>query len=304
MDPDRPYPPRGLMDSHKWGQGLSESAFREKLIIWDGVEDEIGSEKFFDMVRRLTESADFNSPQLSYRAELTAKLWRMLEAMYDDAQLRETAFSESVVVTECSDGATQLFNALGVKVLVKEAYALQHPGLIEAELVELARGKSRLDELGAIARRRIAARFENGERFRRVDANGNVTGTIDEVEVQLAYMTELAEKLDLPWQSRGMLFRAISGVTPEMIEAARLHVLGLELGDLLEETILEQPFWKDYLENTYRDDIASKKLELGNEDEMAQFTAIKDLMKTWTSQAIERAKLRRTELPFTVQADS
>ena len=304
MDPDRPYPPRGLMDSHKWGQGLSESAFREKLIIWDGVEDEIGSEKFFDMVRRLTESADFNSPQLSYRAELTAKLWRMLEAMYDDAQLRETAFSESVVVTECSDGATQLFNALGVKVLVKEAYALQHPGLIEAELVELARGKSRLDELGAIARRRIAARFENGERFRRVDANGNVTGTIDEVEVQLAYMTDLAEKLDLPWQARGMLFRAISGVTPEMIEAARLHVLGLELGDLLEETILEQPFWKDYLENTYRDDIASKKLELGNEDEMAQFTAIKDLMKTWTSQAIERAKLRRTELPFTVQADS
>jgi hypothetical protein len=197
-----------------------------------------------------------------------------------------------------------LFNALGVKVLVKEAYALENPALVEAELVELARGKSRLDELGALARRRIAARFDAGERFRRVDANGDVTGTIDEVEVQLAYMTDLAEKLDLPWQSRGMLFRAISGVTPEMIEAARLHVLGLEMGDLLEETILEQPFWKDYLENTYREDIARKKLELRNEDEMVQFTAIKELKKTWTSQAIERAKLRRTEIPFTVQADS
>ena len=165
MDPDRPYPPRGLMDSHKWGQGIPDSEFREKLVIWDQVEDEIGSEKFFDMVRRLTESADFNSPQLSYRAELTAKLWRMLEVMYDDAELRETAFSESVVVTECSDGATQLFNALGVKILIKEAYALQNPALVESELVELARGKSRLDELGAIARRRIAARFDAGERF-------------------------------------------------------------------------------------------------------------------------------------------
>lgn len=304
MDPQRPYPPRGLLDSLKWAQGMPDSLFRERLIIWDELEDEMGSEKFFDVIRRLTQSADFNTAETSYRSELTAKVWRMLEAMHNDPELRETAFSESVVVTECSDGATQLFNALGVKVLVKEAYALENPALIEAELVELARGKSRLDELGAIARRRIAARYESGERFRRVDANGDVTGTIDEVEVQLAYMTELAEKLDLPWQSRGMLFRAISGVTSEMIEAARLHVLGLEQGDLLEETILQQTFWDDYLENTYRDDIARKKLELRNEDEMVQFTAIKELKKTWTSQAIERAKLRRTEIPFTVQADS
>ncbi|VVO47756.1 hypothetical protein PS838_00130 [Pseudomonas fluorescens] len=304
MDPERPYPPRGLQDSLNWAEGMPESLFRERLVIWDQLEDEIGSEKFFDVIRRLTESADFTATGGTYRAELTTKLWRLLEAMHEDSGLRETAFSESVAVTNCSDGASSLFNALGVRVLVKEAYALANPGLVEAELVELARGKSRLDEIGAIARRRIAERFDAGERFMRVDANGNPTGTIDEVEVQLAYMTDLAEKLDLPWQSRGMLFRRISGVTLEMIEAARLHILGLEQGDLLEETILQQPFWDDYLENTYRADIARKKLELINEDDMVQFNAIKDLKKTWTSQAIERAKLRRTEMPFTVQADS
>lgn len=303
MDPDRPYPPRGLLDSLKWAQGMPESLFRERLIIWDEIEDQIGSEKFFDVVRRLTESADFNASGTTYRSELTAKLWRMLEAMYEDATLRETAFSESIVVTECSDGASQLFNALGVKVLIKEAYALQQPDLIEAELVRLARGKSRLDEIGAIVRRRIAERVAKGERIRRVNAQGNVTGTIDEVEVQLAFMTDLAESLDLPWQSHGMLFRPISGVSLEMIEAARLHVLAQEQGDLLVEGILDQPIWDKYLDETYRADIDKIKLEQG-EDEMVAFNAIKDLKKTVTSQAIERAQLHRTWIPFTVESGS
>jgi hypothetical protein len=301
MDPDRPYPPRGLLDSLKWAQGVPDPVFREKLIIWDELEDEFGSEKFFDVVRRLTESADFNIEGGAYRTELTAKLWRLLEAMYEDVELREKAFSESVVVTECSDGASQLFNALGVKVLIKEAYALEHPDIIETELVELARGKARLDEIGAIVRRRIAERMANGERTRIVDAHGNVRGTIDEVEVLLAYMTDLAESLDLPWQSRGMLFRSVSGVTPEMIEAARLHVLGQEHGSLLIEGILDQPFWDAYLEKTYKADIAEIKLKY--EDEMVAFNAITELKKTVTNRAVERAKLLRTEIPFTVQSD-
>jgi hypothetical protein len=303
MDPDRSYPPRGLQDNLQWAQGMPESVFRERLILWDEIEDQIGSEQFFNVIRRLTESADFKTPETSYRTELTAKLWRLLDAMYDDTELRETAFSESVVVTECSDGATQLFNALGVRVLVKEAYQLGHPDLIEAELVELARGKSRLDEIGALVRRRIAQRLESGERIRRVNAAGDVTGSIDEVEVQLAYMTDLAESLDLPWQSRGLLFRAISGVTPEMIQAARLHVLALEQGDLLAEGILLQPLWDQYLEKTYAAEISKIKLEMQNEDEVVPFLAIKELKKTVTNRAIERAKLLRTEIPFTVHSD-
>ena len=304
MDPERPYPPRGLLDSLKWAQGMPDAVFRERLILWDELEDESGSEQFFDVIRRLTESADFSSPETTYRSALTAKVWRLLEAMYEDAELRETAFSESIVVTECSDGASQLFNALGVKVLVKEAYALQSPALVEAELVELARGKSRLDEIGAIARRRIADRLANGETFRRAGPDGTVIGTIDEVEVQLAYMTDLAESLDLPWQSRGMLFRTMAGVEPEMITAARLHVLGLEQGELLAESILEQPFWRSYLETTYRSDFDALKLAMQDADEMDQFIAIKNLEKSLTEQAIERAKLRRTEIPFTVQSAS
>lgn len=199
--------------------------------IWDTVEDEFGSEPFFKEVRKLTQSADFKATDVSYKTDLTAKVWRMLKAMEENTALREKIFGEAVVSTTCADAGAQFFNAVGVEVLVHEAYSLASTDLVEAELVSLARGKSRLDELGAIARRRVADRLQAGETFRR--QNGDVvTGTIDEVEVHLAYMTDLAERLDLPWQSRGMLFRnriQLTGETAQLL-AGRTTLRALNLG--------------------------------------------------------------------------
>jgi hypothetical protein len=141
---------------------------------------------------------------------------------------------------------------MGVEVLIHEAYELRSPSLVEAELVQLARGKSRLDELSRIAHQVVAKRLAGGERFMVVDANGDVSGTIDEVQVHLGYMTDLAERLDLPWQSRDLQFRTHTGVTSEMIEDAYRRVLDLEAGDLLRDSISEQPFWTSYIQGSNR----------------------------------------------------
>ena len=288
LDPDRAYPPRGVLDSSEWGEGLSNAEWNAKQEIWDNVEDEYGSVPFFNEIRRLTESYDFKADDKNYRIGLTAKVWRMLEAMAERTELREKLFAEASSTTNCVDGGTQLFNAMGVEVLVHEARALANPGLVEAELLQLARGKSRLDELGRIARKRVAERLRAGETFYRPGVEG---GTIDEVEVHLAYMTDLAERLDLPWQARGMQFRAISKVSKEMIEAACQRVLALEEGDLLTERILEQPIWQTFMETTYRQEFDALKLRLENAEDEDIFQAIKDLEKTLTQQALGRAKL-------------
>jgi hypothetical protein len=258
MDPDRPYPPRGMLDSSDWWMGMTERQWQEKQEIWDAVEDEFNSESFFNEIRKLTQSADFKAGG-TYQEELTSRVWRMLEAMARDSELRIKLFNEAVTPTECVDGGAQLFNAMGVQVMVHEAYALGRADLIEAQLLELALGKSRLDELGAIARRQVSERLAKGERFRRYDADGEVTGTIDEVEVHLAYMTDLAERLDLPWQARGMQFRTIAEVSKEMIEAAFQRIKTLEEGDLLIDRIHEQPLWQTWLESTYREELKGLK---------------------------------------------
>ncbi|MNC40387.1 hypothetical protein D3C75_890930 [compost metagenome] len=89
-----------------------------------------------------------------------------------------------------------------------------------------------------------------------------MTGTIDEVEVHLAYMTDLAQRLDLPWQARGMQFRKIAKVSKEMIEAAFQRIKALEEGDLLIDRIFEQPLWRDWLESTYREELNGLKRKI------------------------------------------
>jgi hypothetical protein len=261
MDPERPYPPRGTMDSADWSAGMTERQWQEQQEAWNTVEDEFDSLPFFNEIRRLTMSADFTAGG-AYQSDLTTKVWRMIEAMSENSELRVKLFNEAASPTECVDGGTQLFNAMGLQVLIHEAHALGSADLIEARLLELAQGKSRLDELGAIARQRVAARLVAGESFRRVDRLGNVTGTIDEVEVHLAYMTDLAQRLDLPWQSRGMQFRKIAGVSKEMIESAFLRIVALEEGDLLADRILEQPEWKTWLESANAEELNGFKRQI------------------------------------------
>jgi hypothetical protein len=261
MDPERPYPPRGTTDSADWWAGLTELQWQDKQLIWNAVEDEFDSLPFFNEIRRLTESADYTAGG-TYQVDLTTKVWRMLEAMAENSELRIKLFNEAATPAACVDGGTQLFNAMGMQVLIHEAYALESQARIEARLLALAQGKSRLDELGAIARQRVAARLSAGERFRRVDRQGNVTGTIDEVEVHLAYMTDLAQRLDLPWQARGMQFRKIAGVSKEMIEAAFQRVMALEEGDLLADRLLEQPLWQTWLESSHGDELNSLKRQI------------------------------------------
>ncbi|MNI09983.1 E3 ubiquitin-protein ligase sspH1 [compost metagenome] len=258
MDPERPYPPLGVLDSSDWATGMSERQWQAKQEVWNAVEDEFDSVPFFNEIRRLTQSADFKAGG-TYQAELTAKVWRMLEAMASDTELRIKLFNEAATPTECVDGGTQLFNAMGVQVMVHEAYALVRVDLVETQLLELALGKSRLDELGAIARHRVSERLAKGEQFRRAGADGEVTGTIDEVEVHLAYMTDLAQRLDLPWQARGMQFRSIAEVSKEMIEAALQRIKALEEGDLLIDRVFEQPLWKSWLESTYSEELNGLK---------------------------------------------
>lgn len=299
LEPERPYPPRGTVDSSFWDEGLTDVEWTANSLIWDAVEDEFGSEPFFKELRKLTESADFKLAQGRYKADLTAKVWRMLRAMEENTALREKIFDEALVPTTCVDAGAQFFNAMGVEVLVHEAYALLSTDLVEAELLTLARGKSRLDELGAIARRRVADRLEAGETFLRFE-NGEWVGDVDEVEVHMAYMTDLAERLDLPWQSRGMQFRRIAGVTEAMIEDAYRRVIALEEGELLAPRLLEQPFWESYLKETYRKEFDELLEGLADADDLEQFDALRKLERTLTQQAIDRAKLQRVELPFTV----
>ncbi|PTT26326.1 NEL-type E3 ubiquitin ligase domain-containing protein [Pseudomonas sp. HMWF021] len=236
-----PYPARlelmhnwEITHESSWGARgeLTRSFFQEA---WRDVEGEPGSNGFFQVIARLMETHDFQVGGRA-RAQLSARVWRMVEAMSYDSSLRKRLFAEATSPTTCGDNVAQLFNRMGVEVMVSEAYAFStYAQPLERALVTLAKGASRLEQIDEIARGDSRSR----------------PGHTEEVEIYLAYQTGLADRLNLPWQSKGMLYRQIAGVTDEMIENARISIEANEKDDGLYNNMLAQEFWSTYLENTW-----------------------------------------------------
>ena len=300
LDPNRRFPPRGTQDSAHWMSGMTQQQWLAKQDVWNDLEEAPGSERFFDELRKLSENLENRANQPRYVNDLTAKVWRMLEAMAADTELRERLFEMAVAPTTCVDAGAQLFNAMGVEVLLQEALSLPSAALMQLELLELAKGKARLDELGRISHARVSELQAQGRRFpefdadgdliQRVDDQGNALRSIDEVEIHMAYATRLADRLDLPWQT-GMYFEE-PDVTPAMLDAAYNRVIALEGGDLLRDGIIAQPFWADYVQVTFANEFDAVSAK--NEALINLYSAQQELFDDGGLSGEKKADLRLT----------
>ncbi|MNO52516.1 putative E3 ubiquitin-protein ligase ipaH7.8 [compost metagenome] len=224
-------------DSRWWGENTTGlHGFRVEA--WHDLMAEPGSQGFFELIQKQTLCADYQAGG-ALRKQLSNRVWRMIEAMNLDSRLRKELFEIATAPTTCADAGAQVFNHMGIKVLVSEAYALSaSPAKLESRLVLLAKGAARLARVDDIARADFGSR----------------SGNPDEVEVYLAYETGLAQRLGLPWQSAAMLHRDIAGVSPRTLESAFNTIVSMEEGDGLVNDMLEQPFWEKYLRDTYPDE--------------------------------------------------
>jgi hypothetical protein len=207
----------------------------ERANIWSDLIDEPQAQRFMAVLLGTKDSADGRAG-VQARDQLLQRVWRMLDAVHVDTELREKLFTMAIAPVDCADAGAQLFNHMGINVLASEAYSYSTDvAELEQKLVTLAKGAARLEQVNDIARADMASRG----------------GNPDEVEIYLAYQTGLAQRLDLPWQSRGMLYRPVSGVTDSMIDQACDTVLALGEGDGLVNRMLEQDFWENHLNERY-----------------------------------------------------
>ncbi|WP_236181259.1 NEL-type E3 ubiquitin ligase domain-containing protein [Pseudomonas sputi] len=239
---------------------------------WHDLVNEPQSDGFFRVLERLTQSADYRQGGRA-KAQLTDRVWRMVNAIDIDTALREELFLMSTDPEGCADAGAQLFNNMGVKVLASEARHFSiSAGEVEGKLVTLAKGSARLEQVAGIARADIRKR----------------AGDPDQVEVHLAYETGLAKRLELPWQSEAMRFRPTAGVTDSTINRAYTTIIEAEAGDGLVNQMIEQPFWEQYLRKQYPSDFAR------NTDHYQDRLELLSLTKEWQeaqSQGQESAEL-------------
>lgn len=212
------------------------------------------------------------------RAKLLERLWRVVDAAYIDTPLREKLFAMAKDPVRCGDAGAQLFNNMGIEVLTFEAYSgTTDPVQLETSLVKLCKGSARLELVNDVARADMSSR----------------SGDPDEVEVYLAYQTGLAKRLSLPWQSEGMLYRPVSGVTDAMIDNAYTTVLSFENGDGLVNKMLELDFWERFLRETYPSQFEeNKQLYLSK---IERLETLRTTQHEWAN-SIHLTEVQRTEL--------
>ena len=259
LDPYRSYPPKG--DAEFWLEQLQTQHRIWMQALWDDIEMEHGSQGFFEVLKSLEPSAFFEDEQDEIvfeqaRGELTDKVWRMLLAIEGDDDLRGRLFQMASNPVTCADAGAHIFNAMGLEVQLVEINRDAHSPLRELKLAHLARGKSRLDRLNRAAQADISQRIKpreaggQGLRFSTEVIDG-VPGTVDEVEVYLAYHSGLKFRLKLPWVTPYMHYRSTADVDSIRLNSAFDNVVRAEANDGLVDGMLEQPFWDRYLRTTH-----------------------------------------------------
>jgi hypothetical protein len=135
------------------------------------------------------------------------------------------------VKANCADSAATIFSNLEVAVdidtVVRQSVNAHDQA---ARLLKLARRLFRLDYLARFAREKVRANPK-----------------LDPVEVELAYRTGLADRLELVGQPRHMRYASLSGVTAKDLDDACNDVLTAEMSPELLTYVRGRTFWSDFL---------------------------------------------------------
>lgn len=302
---DQPFAPRVTGELNYWkapatdSSPLSPSAqftlYREES--WHDVLAEGGASDFFRVIRRQRESQDYSDSRT--RRQLTERVWQMIETMAVDDNLRYELFKQAAEPETSADAGAQLFNRMGMKVLVSQAYlGSSTSGALEINLVRLARSAARLESVDNVARAEISHQQQQHL------INPAVNIAPDHVEVHMAYETGLAKRLDLPWRSESMLYQSRSGVDQAKIDAAYNTIIEREQGVGLINGMIDlfdDPFWEQFLRRRY-----SQELEANDRLYEARYEQLEELRKAQEEWALTQDKSRlkplKTKLEGLAQA--
>ena len=206
---------------------------RVRGALWDRLFANANSDGLRELLGRLQQSADYENAL--FREGLDNRVWELLEALNDDSDLLDTVLLQAGDVT-CADNVIERFSELYLQALVSKANRAGAGQ--QSELLKLGKGMFRLTNLKDFINAYIIERRQAG-------------GPVDEVEVNLFFQVELAERLGLPGVPKSMRFAGVAQVPPSKVSQARLYVLAAESQQALASYLSEQAFWSTWLEREH-----------------------------------------------------
>ncbi|MBC3383819.1 NEL-type E3 ubiquitin ligase domain-containing protein [Pseudomonas sp. SWRI179] len=215
-----------------WLVGADGEQVTVRQRIWTQLAEENDHERFFQLLGLLADTFDFRFN----RAELTRRVWNVMEAASENSELRQLLFREAETHGTCIDGRILTFSELEVRVFVFQCLRdipLDRPMLRGQALLRLSRQLFRLERVETLA-----------------EAAGQGR---DRAEMRLRYRIGLTsgwgDGIDLPGQPTHMAFGApISG---ELAARTRNSILEAERSDALLVSMTSRDYWTSYLQERH-----------------------------------------------------
>lgn len=246
------------------------------------------SEEFFRLLEKLSQSAEFRKAY----SDLQARVWTVLEAAADNTQLREELFRAAGEPQTCSDRAALMFSDLEVRVQIHKALARVGEEGAGRELLKLAKGLFRLDQVEAFAlkdiRERVAIIMRSGLTKREI---GRQLVLLDQIEVRLSYRVSLRQRLDLPGQPVQADYTGVQYVPEAKLAEAERQIKSLKNSLAEIDSITQRDFWREYLKDKYR-----SRFDLAYESIIERMEHLELIKETLTSEVYNaRNKTLRDE---------
>lgn len=254
--PTRPNP-QVSMQILRWTVDLPADQLATREAQWSALARHEKADGFFNLLAGL-ENAGAGEEDLQQR------VWAVIDTITQDSvkseALREQMF-EWAGRPACCDRASLSFSNLEIMSLVYRAESQAEQGQQAAQLLKLARGLFRLDEVEKMAltdieRRTAAIRSTPGLTLLEQDAR---IALLEEVEIRLAYRYGLKDRLKLPAAPSQARFIQLGQVTAPMLNQAYDAVIALDNSPAEFQALLARDFWKDYVTNTYRPQFEAKR---------------------------------------------
>jgi hypothetical protein len=209
-----------------WMPKTVEQTYASRNRAWLALKNEPGSKGFLELLAEVGSTGDSRF----VHEDMTRRVWNVIEATQTDSALCDQLLAMAVKA-HCADSAATIFSNLEVAVDIDSVVRLSVNAHDQAaRLLSLGRRLFRLDYLAKLAREHAQADL-----------------SLDPVEVELAYRTGLADKLELVGQPRHMRYASISGVTTKNLDEAYSKVLTAELSTELSTYLSGRTFWSDFL---------------------------------------------------------
>ena len=178
----------------------------------------------------------------SSRQAFIARVDALLDAMENSSELRSICLTIAQGATaSCGDRVGLALNDMETAHINDDARLGRYSNV---NLFKLGRGLYRLNVVEELANAAIQRQRAAGQ-------------DMDEIEVRLAYQTQLARRLDLPGVSHDMLHLGCAGLAPGELDGAAATVLARENGPGWMEFLVTWQPWQEAMKREYPRDFAN-----------------------------------------------